>query len=161
MTINIGDKIPESSFHIMTGDGPSKLGTADLFDGKRVVLFGLPGAFTPTCHANHLPGFLENFDAFQEKGIDEIAVTTVNDVHVVNAWAKATNGGGKLHYLADGNGEFAKSVGLDIDLDMAGMGVRSKRYSMVVDNGVVTHLNIEENPGQAETSSAAALLQQL
>ncbi len=161
MTLSIGDKIPSGTFQIMGDDGPAKMTTSELFDGKTVVLFGVPGAFTPTCHANHLPGFLDNFDALKEKGVDEIAVTTVNDVHVVNAWAKASDGKGKIHFLADGNGEFAKSAGLDIDLSIAGMGVRSKRYAMIVKDGVVEQLNIEESPGTAEKSSAAVILSQL
>ena len=161
MTISIGDKIPAAEFHIMTDDGPSKMSTSELLDGKKVVLIGVPGAFTPTCHANHLPGFMENLDALKEKGVDDVAVTTVNDVHVVGHWAKASNGVGKIHFLADGNGDFAKAAGLDIDLGVAGMGVRSKRYAMIVDDGVVTHLNIEDSPGQAEQSSAAVILEQL
>ena len=161
MTIKIGDKIPESAFKVMTDDGPSEMTTSDLLDGKKVVLFGVPGAFTPTCHANHLPGFLENLDALKEKGVDDVAVTTVNDIHVTNAWAENTNGKGKIHYLADGNGDFAKAVGLDIDLGVVGMGLRSKRYSMIIEDGVVMQLNIEDNPGQADVSSAAVILEQL
>ncbi len=161
MTISIGDKIPAADFHIMTDDGPSKMSTSDLLDGKKVVLIGVPGAFTPTCHANHLPGFVENMDALKAKGIDEVAVTTVNDVHVVGHWAKASAGSGDIHFLADGNGDFAKSIGMDIDLGVAGMGVRSRRYAMLIDDGKVTHLNIEDSPGQADQSSAATLLGQL
>lgn len=161
MTLSIGDKLPDHTFHIMTEDGPSALTTADVFAGKKVVLFGVPGAFTPTCHANHLPGFVENYDALREKGVDAIAVTTVNDVHVVGAWQKASNAGEKVIFLGDGNADFAKAIGLDIDLGVAGMGVRSKRYSMIVDDGTISQLNIEENPGQAEASSAATILAQL
>ena len=130
-------------------------------DGKKIVLFAVPGAFTPTCHASHLPGFLENLDAIKDKGIDEVALTTVNDIHVTNAWAKATNAKDKIHFLSDGNADFAKSIGMDIDLGVAGMGVRSKRYSMIVDDRKVTALNIEESPGQAVASSAATILEQL
>ena len=161
MTLKIGDTIPDAKFHIMTDDGPGQMSTADLLDGKKVVLIGVPGAFTPTCHANHLPGFIENLDAIKAKGIDEVAVTTVNDVHVVGAWAKASNAVGKIHFLADGNGDFAKSIGLDVDLGIAGMGVRSKRYAMIIENGVVKELNVEPAPGQADTSSAATILSQL
>ena len=161
MAISVGDTLPEASFQIMTEDGPALKTISELCDGKKVIIFGLPGAFTPTCHASHLPGFLENLDAFREKGIDDIAVTTVNDIHVTNAWAKETGGSGKIHYLADGNGDFAKSIGMDVDLSVAGMGVRSKRYAMVVDNRAVTHINIEDAPGQAVISSAAALLEEL
>lgn len=161
MTISKGDTLPAASFHVMTDDGPSKMDLTELTSDKTVVLFGVPGAFTPTCHANHLPGYLDNLDALKEKGVDEIAVTTVNDVHVVNEWAKASGGKGKIHFLADGNGEFAKATGLDIDLGMAGMGVRSKRYSMIIKDGVVVELNIEDNPGQAEKSAASVVLTQL
>lgn len=161
MTIAIGDKIPSHTFHIMSDDGPSAMTSDDLLAGKKVILFGLPGAFTPTCHASHLPGFVEHYDALKEKGVDAIAVTTVNDVHVIGAWKKATGAGDKIHFLGDGNAEFAKATGLEIDLGMAGMGVRSKRYSMIVEDGVLTHLNVEENPGQADISSAATILSQL
>jgi len=161
MTISIGDKLPDATFQIMAADGPAQMTSSELFDGKKVVMFGVPGAFTPTCHSNHLPGYLENFDALKEMGVDAVAVTTVNDVHVVNAWAQATNGKDKIHYLADGNGDFAKSIGMDIDLGVAGMGVRSKRYSMIVDNGVVVSLNIEDSPGKADQTSAAVILEQL
>ena len=119
----------------------------------------MPGAFTPTCHQTHLPGFIENIKEFEKVGVDCVAVTSVNDVHVMGHWAKAS--GSEVLFLADGNGEFAKACGLDIDLSVAGMGVRSKRYAMVVDKGVVTHLNIEENAGVAEMSSAEKLLEAL
>lgn len=161
MTISVGDRLPEAEFTIMTGDGPSKISTSELCNGKKVVLFAVPGAFTPTCHANHLPGFLENLDSIKSKGIDDVAVTAVNDVHVVNAWAKASKGDGKIHFLSDGNADFAKAIGMDIDLGVAGMGVRSKRYSMIVDDGTVTAINLEESPGQAIASSAATILEQL
>lgn len=161
MTISVGDKLPEASFTIMGDDGPAKMSTAELCDGKKVVLFAVPGAFTPTCHANHLPGFLEHLDAIKEKGVDRVAVTTVNDIHVTNAWAENTGGKGKIDFLSDGNGDFAKAVGMDIDLGVAGMGVRSKRYSMIVENGTVTAINLEDNPGQAVASSAATVLEQL
>ncbi len=161
MTITIGDRIPDAEFTIMTADGPAKTNTADIFGGKKVVFFAVPGAFTPTCHANHMPGFVENHDAILEKGVDSIVVTTVNDVHVVSAWEKASNASGKVQFLSDGNAEFAKAIGMDIDLGVAGMGIRSKRYSMIVDDGVVTKLNEEPNPGQADTSSAATILEQL
>ena len=108
-------------FIVMGADGPDKRSTADIFDGKKIVLIGVPGAFTPTCHSTHLPGFLSNLDALKDKGVDSVAVTTVNDVHVVNAWAKATEGNGKIEYLADGNGDFAKAIGMDADLAIAGI----------------------------------------
>jgi len=161
MAIKVGDKIPDSNFIIMTDDGPGKMTTGELFDGKKVVLFAVPGAFTPTCHANHLPGFLEHIDDIKEKGVDEVAVTAVNDIHVVSAWAEASKGKGKIHFLSDGNAEFAKAVGMDMDLSVAGLGTRSARYSMIVEDGTVTSLNVEDNPGQAEKSSAAVILGQL
>ncbi len=161
MAISVGDKLPDATFMVMTDDGPGKITGDELFSGKKVVLFAVPGAFTPTCHANHLPGFLEHADDIREKGVDAIAVTAVNDVHVVNVWAEASKGNGKIQFLSDGNADFAKSIGMDVDLGVAGMGVRSARYSMIVEDGTVTHLNVEESPGQAEKSSAAVILEQL
>jgi len=158
MTISVGDTLPEATFVTMTAEGPAKQTVSELCKGKKVVLVAVPGAFTPTCHANHLPGFLEHIDAIHEKGVDTVAFTSVNDVHVMNAWSESSGGKGKVAFLSDGNAEFAKSIDMDIDLGVAGMGVRSKRYAMVVDNGVVTALNLEENPGQADKSSAAAIL---
>lgn len=161
MTIKVGDKLPEAEFTIMTSDGPAKMSVSELTAGKKIILFAVPGAFTPTCHANHLPGFLENLSSIKERGVDDVAVVAVNDVHVVNAWAKATKGDGKIHFLSDGNADFAKAIGMDVDLGVAGMGIRSKRYSMIVDDGTVTALNEEESPGQAVISSAATILEQL
>ena len=161
MTISVGDKLPQATFKTMTADGSKEIGTADIFAGKKVVLFAVPGAFTPTCSNNHLPGYLENRDAILARGVDTIAVVAVNDVHVMGAWARFTGGEGKILYLADGSGAFAKALGLDIDLSAGGMGLRSKRYSMIVEDGTVTALNIEDKPGQAIESSAARLLEQL
>lgn len=161
MTIQIGDSIPNAVLKTKTSDGPTDLSTGELFGGKKVVLFAVPGAFTPTCTMNHLPGFLENYDALLAKGVDTIAVVAVNDVFVMSAWAKSTGAEGKILFLSDGNGDFAKAIGLDVDLSVAGLGLRSKRYSMLVEDGVVKALNVEDSPGQAETSSASALLAQL
>ncbi|TKT81152.1 peroxiredoxin [Aquamicrobium sp. LC103] len=161
MTISVGDKLPEAKFKAATTDGPKELSSSEIFSGKKVVLFGVPGAFTPTCSNNHLPGYLENHDAILAKGVDTIAVVAVNDVHVMNAWARFTGGEGKLLFLADGSGDFVKAAGLDIDLSAAGMGTRSKRFSMIVDDGKVTALNIEDSPGQAVESSAARIIEQL
>jgi len=161
MTIAVGDKLPDANFKVKTEDGVQDMTTKDVFAGKKVVLFGVPGAFTPTCSNNHLPGFLENYDAILGRGVDTIAVTAVNDHHVMAAWARFTAGEGKLLYLADGNGAFAKATGLDVDLVAGGLGLRNKRFSMIVDDGKVTTLNIEEAPGKAETSSAARILEQL
>lgn len=161
MTIAIGAKLPTVSLKEKTADGVVDVTTDDIFKGKKVVLFAVPGAFTPTCTNNHLPGYLENRDAILARGVDEIAVVAVNDVHVMGAWAQHTGGTGKIRYLADGNGTFTKTLGLDMDLSAGGLGLRSKRYSMVVNDGVVKALNIEDSPGQAVTSGAAAILEHL
>jgi peroxiredoxin len=157
MTIQVGEKIPEATFKTMTSEGPKEVGTDALFSGKTVVLFAVPGAFTPTCHRNHLPGFLENADAIKAKGVDEIAVVSVNDVFVMDAWAKATGGDGKIVFLADGSGDFARKVDLVMDASGFGMGLRSKRYAMVVKDGVVSVLNVEEAPGVSVSGAAAVL----
>ncbi|AXS39496.1 peroxiredoxin [Breoghania sp. L-A4] len=158
MTIQVGDRLPDATFKITTADGPAETTTQEVFGGKKAILFAVPGAFTPTCHKNHLPGFLENLDTFKGKGIDTIAVVSVNDVFVMDAWAEATGGKGKLVFLADGSAEFTKAVGLELDATAGGLGIRSKRYAMVVEDGVVKALNVEDQPGQAVASSAAALL---
>lgn len=161
MTIAVGQTLPDATFTTMTADGPSTLTTADIFSGKKVVLFGVPGAFTPTCSNNHLPGYLENHDAILAKGVDTIAVVAVNDVFVMSAWARFTGGEGKIVYLADGSGDFARAAGLDADLSARGLGLRSQRFSMIVEDRVVKALNIEDVPGKAVTSGAAALMEQL
>lgn len=161
MAISVGDKLPNATLTIMTDDGPTPFELSTLTAGKKIIIFGVPGAFTPTCHGNHLPGFLDNLDAFKAKGIDDIAVVSVNDVFVIDQWATATGGAGKMHYLSDGAFAYTKSIGMDIDLSDFGMGVRSKRYSMVVEDGTVTMLNVEDIPKSAEKSGAAAMLEAL
>lgn len=162
MTISVGDTLPASTFKEKGPDGIVDVASNDLFAGRKVVVFALPGAFTPTCHLNHLPGYLENRDAILAKGVDEIAVVSVNDAHVMGAWAKATGGEGKIRYLSDPAAAFTKAVGMDIDLSAGALGgIRSKRYSMIVEDGKVTALNIEESTGAAVTSGAAALMEQL
>jgi len=161
MTIQVGDRVPEGKFRVMTAEGPGWKTTDEVFKGKRVVLFAVPGAFTPTCHRNHLPGFLQNADAIKAKGVDTIAVTSVNDVFVMSEWKKASGAEGKIEFLADGNGDFANSLDLTMDGSAGGLGMRSRRYSMLVEDGVVKKLNIEEAPGKAETSSAEVLLKQM
>ena len=161
MTISVGEKLPDATFKTLTDEGAKDMTVADLFAGKKVVLFGVPGAFTPTCSNNHLPGYLENHDAILAKGVDAIAVVAVNDHHVMGAWARFTGGEGRLIYLADGNGAFTKAAGLEMDLSMGGLGMRSKRYSMIVEDGTVTALNIEDSPGTAIDSGAAKILEQL
>ena len=161
MAIKVGDRLPEAKFRVMTAEGPGWKTTDEVFKGKKVVLFAVPGAFTPTCHKNQLPGFVQNAAAIKAKGIDSIAVTAVNDGFVRDAWQKASNAEGKIEFLADGNGEFAKAIDMTLDGSGNGLGLRSKRYSMLVEDGVVKKLNVEEAPGKAETSSADALLKQL
>jgi glutaredoxin/glutathione-dependent peroxiredoxin len=161
MAIKVGDKIPEAKFRVMTAEGPGWKTTDEVFKGKKVVLFAVPGAFTPTCHKNHLPGFLKNADAIKAKGVDGIAVTAVNDVFVMTEWKKATEAEGKIEFLADGNGDFAKALDLTLDGSAGGLGLRSLRYSALVEDGVVKSLNIEETPGKAETSSAETILKQM
>ena len=159
--IKVGDRLPNATFTTMTPDGPKPQTTDDIFKGKKVVLFAVPGAFTPTCHKNHLPGFLTNADKIKGKGIDTIAVTGVNDVFVMDAWKQNTGAAGKIEFLADGSAAFAKALGLDMDLSERGLGMRSKRYAMVVDDGVVKTLNVEEAPGKADVSGAENLLKGL
>ncbi len=161
MTIKVGERLPNATFTLMGADGPETRTTEDFFSGRRVILFGVPGAFTPTCHRNHLPGFITKSDEFKAKGIDEIAVTSVNDVFVMKAWEKDTDATGKVTFLADGSGSFAKAVGLSLDLSERGLGLRSQRYSMLVDDGVLRKLNIEEAPGKADLSGADAILPQI
>jgi glutaredoxin/glutathione-dependent peroxiredoxin len=161
MPVKVGDRLPEAKFRVMGPDGPAVKTTADVFKGKKVVLFAVPGAFTPTCNNNHLPGFLKNADAFKGKGVDTIAVTGVNDVFVFDAWKKATGAGSKIEFLSDGNADFAKALDLHLDASGAGLGTRSKRYAMLVEDGVIKQLNVEDAPGKAEVSGADNLLKQI
>jgi glutaredoxin/glutathione-dependent peroxiredoxin len=161
MTITVGESLPNVTLTLVTPDGPKPVATKDYFAGKTVVLFGLPGAFTPTCHKNHLPGFVANEPAFKAKGVDAIAMTSVNDPFVLAAWAEASGSGGRVDFLADGSALFAKAVGLDLDLSERGMGMRSKRYSMLVKDGVVKELNVEPLPGVADLSGAEHILAQI
>jgi peroxiredoxin len=160
MTLAIGDKIPSVDLNIMTGDGPGGISTDDLFAGKTVAVFGLPGAFTRTCSAKHLPGFVDNADALRAKGIDDIVCISVNDPFVMAAWAKAQNVGDKVLMVADGSAKFARAAGLDTDMSAKGFGVRCRRFSMVVEDGTVKSLNIDE-PGSFEVTSAEVMLGQL
>jgi peroxiredoxin len=160
MTIAVGDKIPSAKLKTMTAEGPKDISTDEIFGGKKVVLFAVPGAFTPTCSAKHLPGFVEKAAQLKDKGVDTIACLAVNDAFVMGAWGKAQNTDGKVLMLADGAAAFTKQLGLELDLSGPGMGIRSKRYAMVVDNGVVKALNVEA-PGAFEVSSADAILRAL
>jgi peroxiredoxin len=161
MPIKVGDKIPSSRFRVTTPEGPAWKTTDEIFKGKKVVLFGVPGAFTGTCHKSHLPGFIKNADAIKAKGVDTIAVTGVNDHFVMDAWRDASNAAGKVEFLADGNGEFAKAIDLSFDGSGNGMGTRSRRYAMIVEDGVVKTLNVEEAPGKVDVSSAENILSAL
>lgn len=162
MAIKVGDRLPNATFREMTAEGPKPRTTDEIFKGKKVVLFAVPGAFTPTCHKNHMPGFVQNAQAIKGKGVDAIAVTGVNDVFVMDAWKNASGAEGKIdHFLSDGNAEFAKALDLSFDGSGHGLGTRSKRYCMVVDDGVVKSLSVEDAPGKAEASSADSLLKQL
>ena len=160
-TIAVGDSLPDVTFRTMTSKGPAERSTGEVFAGKTVALFAVPGAFTPTCHQKHLPGFLDNFKRFVAKGVDTIACTAVNDAFVLDAWSKDTGAGDRIVMLADGSGDFAKAIGMDVDLSPVGLGLRTRRYAMLVRDGVVAILNIEEKPSSAEASGAEALLRDM
>ena len=160
MTIRVGEKMPQGQFTVMGANGPEPLSTDALFKGKKVVLFSVPGAFTPTCSAKHLPGFVEKAGDLKAKGVDTIACLAVNDVFVMSAWGKAGNADGKVTMLADGNGDYARALGLELDASKFGMGQRGKRFSMIVEDGVVKQLNVEP-PGEFGVSSAETALNQL
>ena len=160
MTIKVGDKIPSMKLMVATADGPKETSTDEIFKGKKVVLFAVPGAFTPTCSAKHLPGFVQNADAFKAKGVDTVACISVNDAFVMGAWGKDQGTAGKVEMLADGAAAFAKEIGLELDLNARGMGWRSQRDALVAEDGKVTHLGIEA-PGGFEVSKAEAILASL
>lgn len=160
MAIQAGDKMPAGVFGIMTETGPGAISTDDLFSGKKVVLFSVPGAFTPTCSNNHLPGFVDHADALLAKGVDTIACTAVNDVFVMHAWGKDRGVADKVMMLADGNGDYVKALGLELDATGFGMGLRGERFALIVDDGVATHVAVEA-PGQFEVSSADAIIDKL
>ncbi len=159
MTIKVGDSLPEATFMTMGADGaPKPMKTAEVFGGKKVALFAVPGAYTGVCSKQHMPSYVDNYEALKQKGFDTVACTSTNDIFVLTNWAKDSKADGKIMMLADGSADFVKKVGLEIDLSARGMGVRTRRYSMVVDNGVVKELNIEEQPGVVEKSGGAKLL---
>ena len=160
MSIKVGERVPQAKFRVMTAEGPAWKSTDDIFKGKKVALFAVPGAFTSTCHKMHVPSIVQNADALKAKGVNTVAVTSVNDVFVMDAWQKAS-GADNVEFLADGNGEFAKAIDLTLDASGNGLGLRSKRYAMLVDDGVVKKLNIEEAPGKVEVSGGEALVKQL
>ena len=160
MTISAGQKMPSGVLGVMTDAGPGAISTDDLFTGKKVVLVSVPGAFTPTCSMNHLPGFVDQAAALKDKGVDTIACMAVNDVFVMDAWGKDRGVGDDVMMLADGNGEYAKALGLEMDASGFGMGMRGQRFAIVVDDGVATHVGVEE-PGAFEVSKAEAILDAL
>ena len=160
MTIKAGERMPAGKFKIMGESGPQDLTTAQLFDGKRVVLVSVPGAFTPTCSIKHLPGLVTQASAMRAKGIDTIACMSVNDVFVMDAWGKSAGVGDQVSMLADGNGEYSRALGLELDATGFGMGKRGQRFAIVVDNGVATQVNVEA-PGEFKVSAAEYLLGQL
>ena len=161
MTISVGDRIPDAALFVPSDSGPQQRSTADIFGGRKVVLVGMPGAFTPTCHRNHLPGFVENRDAILAKGVDEIVVLSTNDAFVLGAWAEASGAKDRILFVSDGNGEFVKKTGLDFDGSARGMGVRAKRFALIADDGVVTSVAVEDSPGAMTVSAAAGILEQL
>lgn len=160
MTIKVGDKMPSATLYRLGEKGPEAVTTDELFSGKKVVLFGLPGAFTPTCSAKHVPGFVQNAAALKAKGVDTVACMSVNDAFVMGAWAKDQQCAGKVEMLGDGSGELTKKMGIELDLTGRGLGVRSRRFSMLVDNGVVKNLNLEEG-GALEISGVETILGQI
>jgi len=160
MTIKVGDQMPSGTLTLVTSEGPQKISADDYFKGKKVVLFSVPGAFTPTCDAKHLPGFVEKAADLKGKGVDKIACLAVNDAFVMKAWGKAQAVDGKVDMLADGNAEYTKALGLELDATGFGMGTRGQRFALVVDNGVVKHVNVEEK-GEFRVSSAEYVLTQV
>jgi peroxiredoxin len=160
MPIKVGDRLPEAKFRVMTTEGPAWKTTDEIFKGKKVALFAVPGAFTGTCHNTHVPSVVKNLDALKAKGVDTVAVTGVNDVFVMEAWKKQSNAD-KIEFLADGNGEFARALDLTADLSGGGLGTRSRRYSMLVEDGVVKKLEVEEAPGKVEVSGGHHLVRHL
>jgi len=161
MMISVGARLPEATFTTMGSNGPEPVTTAQVFGGKKVAAFAVPGAFTPTCHVQHLPGFLKGFEAFKAKGVDAVACIAVNDVFVLDAWAKQSGADGKILFLADGNGDFTRAAGMTLDASGVGLGERSQRYAMLVEDGVVKALNVEEAPASAVISNAEELLKSL
>jgi peroxiredoxin len=159
--ITEGSRLPDATFRIITDDGPAEMPSSEVFAGKTVLLFAVPGAFTPTCNARHLPGYIEHHDAFKALGVDVIACTSVNDPFVMGVWQKSAAADGRVLFLADGNGDFARATGLHFDASMAGLGVRSKRYAMLVRDGVVEALRVEDAPGGVSVSGADEMLKLL
>lgn len=161
MPIKVGDRLPEATFKVKTENGIEDVTTSQLCTGRTVVVFAVPGAFTPTCHLEHVPSFLANLEALGAKGVDEVICVAVNDPFVMEAWGKATGAAGRIRMLADGNATFTRAIGMDFDGSALGLGTRSKRYAMLVRDGVVEILNVEDNPGEVEASAAEKILEAL
>ena len=161
MTIKAGDKLPDATFTIMGANGPEPINSGDYFKGRKVLLFSVPGAFTPTFHNTHLPGFVAKAEAIKARGVDAVAVVAVNDIFALDAWLAASGAKGKVDGLADGSAAFAKATGTELDLVAAGLGVRSKRYAALIDDGVVRWIDIEDNSSAATVSTAEAALEKL
>jgi peroxiredoxin len=161
MTIKTGDRLPQASFRVMTPDGVQVKSTDDIFKGRKVALFAVPGAYTGTCHKMHMPSVFQNAAALKAKGVDTIAIVAVNDVFVMQAWKRDVDQRDEGLFLADGNAEFTKAAGLDFDGSGNGLGIRSRRYSMLVDDGVVKQFNLEQAPGKVEVSGGDTLLAQI
>lgn len=160
MAITVGGRVPEGTLTRVTDDGPERVEATEFFGGRRVVLFAVPGAFTPTCHMDHMPGFVRNVDAFRDKGVDEVAVIAVNDPHVMRAWREASDAQG-VTFLADGSADYVRALGLDLDAAAFGMGTRAKRFAMLVEDGTVRELGVEDNPGEVGVSGADEMLARL
>lgn len=158
MAIRVGDRLPEAKFKVRTADGLEDVTTAQVFAGKKAILFAVPGAFTPTCNSKHLPSFLDHSEDLKAKGIETVACVAVNDAFVLDQWARSNDVQGRVLMLSDGNGSFTKAIGMELDASGAGLGIRSLRYSMLVEDGVVKILNVEESPGVMEVTGADKLL---
>lgn len=161
MAIKIGDQLPSATFMVMGESGPAERSSTDVFDNRRVVLFGVPGAFTPSCHHNHMPGYVQKAADIRAKGIDAIACVSTNDIFVLDHWAEVSGAKGQVEMLADGNADFVKAIGLDLDASGKGLGTRSHRFAMLVENGTVQALEVESNPAEVGASSAESMLGQL
>jgi glutaredoxin/glutathione-dependent peroxiredoxin len=158
MTISVGDTAPDGAFKLITSDGPAAKTAAELFSKGNIALIGVPGAFTPTCNDNHVPGYLENADAIKERGVDAIYILSANDHHVMRAWEKSLGSEGKVHMISDWDASYAKALGLEIDISAYGLGMRAKRFSILFKDGKAAVVNVEDNPGQVSNTSAAALI---
>ena len=161
MSINVGERVPDATLYLPGDSGPQPISTDEISSGRKIVVVGMPGAFTPTCHRNHLPGFIENRDAILEKGVDEIVVITTNDTWVMRAWAEATGAKDRIRFISDGNSDFVRKTGLEFDNSHRGMGARARRFAMIVEDGVVTSLAVEDLPGQTLVSGAASIIEKL